>query len=500
MSGAPPGPSRSGGGARPRAAARARSRRARFASARRRGTSPPSDPPTSSRCSPALVRASAGVEARVAIAAVGQALGEPGDALPYAWLADVYAEATERGRDGGGGAPRRAAAAAAPTQEPRDKADARLAHLTLGHKKAMARAQRDPDLLARLAAEGDPVVVRELLRNAAAHRAASWSGSRRAARAGRSTLRCIFESRRWRTRTAVALALVRNPYVETELALKLLHGIGTADLRRDRPRRRAPPARAGGGGADRGERSGVTVRSAAGRRRSAMSAPAPRRRRHRRSRARGARRARAADGVADRAGRRSRRRRAASRTRRRRGFVQRRHPRARIAGGGGDGEARGGGRPSRGRRRDGRHPGRPAGRGPAAGARSPRARAPRRRRTPSPPSGSRMAQGADGVELDVWRCATRRGGRRPRRGPRSGSAAARSGSPTRPSRRSAPSTSARGRGRRFRGERVPLLEEVLEALPDAIVNVELKCPRARPRARAGRPREVIARAGAGGRG
>ena len=38
-------------------------------------------------------------------------------------------------------------------QAPADKADPRLSRLTLGHKKAMARTHRDPDLLARLAAE-----------------------------------------------------------------------------------------------------------------------------------------------------------------------------------------------------------------------------------------------------------------------------------------------------------------------------------------------------------
>jgi hypothetical protein len=176
-----------------------------------------------------LVRASSGAEARVALAAVGKALSDPGDSLPYAWLADDYAEATLRG------ATEVAALLVSPPprrafEEPRDKADARLAHLTLGHKKAMARAQRDPDLLARLAAEGDPVVVRELLRNAQLTEPfVVRIAARRPCRP--ETLRCIFEERRWRTRTAVALALVRNPYAETELALKLLPGIGTADLR-----------------------------------------------------------------------------------------------------------------------------------------------------------------------------------------------------------------------------------------------------------------------------
>jgi hypothetical protein len=177
----------------------------------------------------ALVRASGTAEGRVALAAVGQALVGPDATLAYGWLADVYAEATERG------ATEVAALLVAPPprrafEEPRDKADPRLAHLTLGHKKAMARAQRDPDLLARLAAEGDPVVVRELLRNARLTEPfVVRIASRRPCRPG--TLRCVFEARRWRTRPAVALALARNPYVETELALKLLGGLGTSDLR-----------------------------------------------------------------------------------------------------------------------------------------------------------------------------------------------------------------------------------------------------------------------------
>lgn len=177
----------------------------------------------------ALVRAVHAPPARVALAAIGQALADPGEALPYAWRAEVYAEATARG------ATEVAALLVAPPperayQEPRDKADAHLAHLTLGHKKAMARAKRDPDLLARLAAEGDPVVVRELLRNTQLTEPfVVRIASRRPCRP--ATLRLVFEARRWRTRPPVALALVRNPYVETELALKLLPALGTADLR-----------------------------------------------------------------------------------------------------------------------------------------------------------------------------------------------------------------------------------------------------------------------------
>jgi len=114
-------------------------------------------------------------------------------------------------------------------EEPRDKADPRLAALTLGHKKSMARTHRDPDLLARLAAEGEPVVVRELLRNP---RMTEDFAVRLAARrpCRPETLRCLFEDRRWRTRSRVAVALAHNPYTEPELALKLLPAMGEGEV------------------------------------------------------------------------------------------------------------------------------------------------------------------------------------------------------------------------------------------------------------------------------
>jgi hypothetical protein len=166
---------------------------------------------------------------RVAAAAVAQALGDPRGDIPYRWLAEVYAAAAGRGL-----AEVTALLVAPPPRrayvEPRDRADPRLAHLTLGHKKALARALRDPDVLARLAAEGDPVVVRELLRNPQlTEDFVVRIASRRPCRPG--TLRCLFESRHWRTRAAVAVALVRNPYVETAIALELLHGLGAGELR-----------------------------------------------------------------------------------------------------------------------------------------------------------------------------------------------------------------------------------------------------------------------------
>jgi hypothetical protein len=165
---------------------------------------------------------------RVAIAAVGQALAEPPVVLGYERTAEIYAAAAERGL-----VEVTSLFVAPPAHRewvaPRDKPDPRLAKLTLGHKKAMARANRDPDLLARLAAEGEPSVVRELLRNAQLTEPfAVRIAARRPIRP--ETLRCFYESRRWRTRPAVVLAVVKNPFVETELALKLLPFLGAGEL------------------------------------------------------------------------------------------------------------------------------------------------------------------------------------------------------------------------------------------------------------------------------
>jgi hypothetical protein len=176
----------------------------------------------------ALVRGTA-PPLRVAAAAVARALGDPRGDIPYAWLAELYTCAMGRGLTEVSALlvsppPQRA------WREPRDKADPRLAVLTLGHKKALARAQRDPDLLARLAAEGDPVVVRELLRNPQlTEDFVVRIASRRPCRP--ETLRCVFESRRWRARAAVALAVARNPYADPAVAIELLSGVAGADLR-----------------------------------------------------------------------------------------------------------------------------------------------------------------------------------------------------------------------------------------------------------------------------
>jgi glycerophosphoryl diester phosphodiesterase len=97
-----------------------------------------------------------------------------------------------------------------------------------------------------------------------------------------------------------------------------------------------------------------------------------------------------------------------------------------------------------------------------------------------------MAQGADGVELDVWRCGT---------GEvvvfHDEDTARTCGAsllvPDAPLRALRALDAGAWKGARLGGERIPLLAEVLEALPGAVVNVELK-------ARAGRPDPALGQA------
>ncbi len=108
-----------------------------------------------------------------------------------------------------------------------------------------------------------------------------------------------------------------------------------------------------------------------------------------------------------------------------------------------------------------------------------------------------MEQGADGVELDAWRCAT-------------GEVVVHHDEDTRRVAGAAllvpdaPLPALRAldvgawKGDRFRGERIPLLSEVLDALPGAVVNVELKS-RGRDVRLAAAAGRVLRAAGAQGR-
>lgn len=171
--------------------------------------------------------ASADPRARAACAAVLRALADPETPLSYEDRAAIYAEAIRAGA-----AELAAALVSAPPArafEPPRERDARIAALTLGHKKSLARGHRDPDLLARLAAEGEPSVVRELLANPLVTEAfAVRIAARRPCRP--ETLRLLADAPRWRTRPAVARAIARNPYAETEVAVRALALVPAADL------------------------------------------------------------------------------------------------------------------------------------------------------------------------------------------------------------------------------------------------------------------------------
>ncbi len=168
----------------------------------------------------ALVRAAGERWGGPALAAVGQALLDPPAGLGYGWRADAYAEARARSL------PEVAALFLSPAprrsyEAPRDRSDPVAAALTLGHKKSLARLRRDPDLLSRLAAEGEPSVLKELLRNPlVTEEVAARLAARRPVRP--EALRVLHEDPRFRNRLAVRRALARNPYVETGIALHLL--------------------------------------------------------------------------------------------------------------------------------------------------------------------------------------------------------------------------------------------------------------------------------------
>jgi hypothetical protein len=100
---------------------------------------------------------------------------------------------------------------------------------SLGERKALARG-RDRDLLARLAQDHDPAVVRNLLENPrCTEREALLAASRRPARA--HVLEEVFRSRRWGTNRRVRKALAQNPYTPPALAVAALSLLAAADLR-----------------------------------------------------------------------------------------------------------------------------------------------------------------------------------------------------------------------------------------------------------------------------
>lgn len=100
---------------------------------------------------------------------------------------------------------------------------------TLGHRKQLARGQ-NRDLIARLATDQDPAVLRNLLSNPrTTEREVLLAASRRPARA--AVLEEIFRSRRWQTNRRVRKALALNPYSPPALSSAALALLTVPDLR-----------------------------------------------------------------------------------------------------------------------------------------------------------------------------------------------------------------------------------------------------------------------------
>lgn len=100
---------------------------------------------------------------------------------------------------------------------------------TLGERRALARTH-DRDLLARLASDQDPMVVKHILMNPrCTEREVLLATSRRPQRA--EVLEEIFRSRRWSANRSVRRALALNPYSPPSLASAALALLTAPDLR-----------------------------------------------------------------------------------------------------------------------------------------------------------------------------------------------------------------------------------------------------------------------------
>jgi hypothetical protein len=145
-------------------------------------------------------------------------------------LAAIAASAEEAGDD----EVRRLVAREPPPRRGYDPADevffdAKMSSLTLGHRRALARA-RDPDLIARLAHDQDPAVVRNLLVNPRiTERVVLRIAARRPVRP--EVLDEVLRSPRWSRNTRVRTALAQNPYAPIALAVRALATLLAPELR-----------------------------------------------------------------------------------------------------------------------------------------------------------------------------------------------------------------------------------------------------------------------------
>lgn len=148
--------------------------------------------------------------------------------FPYELSEGLYAEASARG-DEFVMRMLRAPAAAETMESPESGLHRSVAELPLGVRRALARGSETP-MLEKLLLDPDPAVIGHLLQNP---RITESQVVRIAARRPipSETLRAIGRSRRFASRTAVRVALVRNPYCPTDLAISLLGALPLSELR-----------------------------------------------------------------------------------------------------------------------------------------------------------------------------------------------------------------------------------------------------------------------------
>ena len=161
---------------------------------------------------------------------LNQVLVEGGATRPldYEWRAALYAAAAEH-RDEFLMRLLRSSDAAASMRDAQTALPKSVADIPLGVRRALAKGD-DKDLLDQLLLDPDPFVIGYLLENP---RITEDDMIRIAARRPipGSTLLRIRRSRRFGSRLRVRLAVARNPYCPTELALEVLSTLPTEVLR-----------------------------------------------------------------------------------------------------------------------------------------------------------------------------------------------------------------------------------------------------------------------------
>jgi len=148
--------------------------------------------------------------------------------LPYPLLEELYAAAAERGDDL---LTRllRTPASEQPMVDPTGALPHEVGEIPLGVRRSLAKSA-EKHMLEKLLLDPDLLVIRHLLDNP---RITEEDVIRIASRRPipGSTLNEIAESRRWATRQRVRVALARNPYCPTDVALRILGSLPLRELR-----------------------------------------------------------------------------------------------------------------------------------------------------------------------------------------------------------------------------------------------------------------------------